>query len=159
MKVLLIAVGKVRSLFSAPIAEYEKRLRRYYSFDVLELKEQPSHQVSGPEQVREEEGTRILARLPTGYDLVALHREGESWGSERLSIYLANLALQSRTGVAFAIGGAFGLSEDVLQRSNRHLSLSAMTLPHEMARLVLTEQLYRAGTIARGEPYHKGGGG
>jgi 23S rRNA (pseudouridine1915-N3)-methyltransferase len=159
MKVLLIAVGKVRSLFSAPVAEYEKRLRRYYSYDVLELREQPSHQVSGPEQVKEEEGKRILARLPAGYHLIALHREGQGWSSERLSNHLSNLALRASPGVAFAIGGAFGLSEDVLQRSNDQLSLSAMTLPHEMARLVLTEQLYRAGTIARGEPYHKGGGG
>jgi len=159
MKMLLIAIGKVRALFSAPIAEYEKRLRRYYPFDVLELREQPSHQVSGPEQVMAEEGKRILTRLPAGYDLIALHRQGESWSSERLSHHLADLALHSRAGVAFVIGGAFGLSDDVLRRCNHHLSLSAMTLPHEMARLVLTEQLYRAGTIARGEPYHKGGGG
>jgi 23S rRNA (pseudouridine1915-N3)-methyltransferase len=158
MKVALIAIGKVRALFADPIAEYEKRLRRYHSFEAIEVREQPSHQTSGPEQVKEEEGKRILARVPAGFDLVALHREGESWGSVRLSHYLSDLALQARPGLAIVIGGAFGLSDEVLRRSDRRLSLSAFTLPHEMARLVLTEQLYRAGTIARGEPYHKGGG-
>jgi 23S rRNA (pseudouridine1915-N3)-methyltransferase len=158
MKVALIAVGKVRSLFAAPVAEYEKRLRRYHSFEAIEVREQPSHKASGPEQVKDEEGKRILARVPPGYELVALHREGESWNSTRLSLYLSELALQSRAGLAFVIGGAFGLSDEVLRRSDRKLSISAFTLPHEMARLVITEQLYRAGTIARGEPYHKGGG-
>ncbi len=158
MKVALIVIGKARALFAGPIAEYEKRLRRYHSFEAIELREQPSHQASGPEQVKDEEGTRILARVPAGYELVALHREGENWSSTSLSSYLSNLALRSRPGLAIAIGGAFGLSDAVLRRSDRKLSLSAFTLPHEMARLVLTEQLYRAGTIARGEPYHKGGG-
>ncbi len=158
MKVALIAIGKARALFAGPIAEYEKRLRRYHSFEAIELREQPSHQASGPEQVKGEEGKRILARVPAGYELVALHREGENWSSASLSNYLSNLALRSRPGLAIAIGGAFGLSDEVLRRSDRKLSLSAFTLPHEMARLVLTEQLYRAGTISRGEPYHKGGG-
>jgi 23S rRNA (pseudouridine1915-N3)-methyltransferase len=159
MKVTLAAVGKVKGLFADPIAEYEKRLRRYYSFEVVEIREHPSHQASRREEVMAEEGRRILSRVPTGHQLVALHREGDSWSSERLSRYLSDLALQSRPGAVFVIGGAFGLSDEVLARSAHRLSLSAFTLPHEMARLVLTEQLYRAGTINRGEPYHKAGGG
>jgi 23S rRNA (pseudouridine1915-N3)-methyltransferase len=159
MKVTVLAVGKVRRLFAEPIAEYEKRLRRYFSFEAVEIREHPSHQASGREEVMQEEGKRILGRVPDGFELIALHREGTAWSSEQLSDYLSDLALHSRSGVALAIGGAFGLSDEVLRRSNHRLSLSAFTLPHEMARLILTEQLYRAGTISRGEPYHKGGGG
>jgi 23S rRNA (pseudouridine1915-N3)-methyltransferase len=155
MKVLLAAVGKVRGPLAAPIEEYERRVRRYYSLEVAEVKEHPSHQASGPEEVRAQEGERLLARVPAGLEVVALHREGRLWSSERLSRYLEELALRSSPGAAFVIGGAFGLSQPVLERANHQLSLSGFTLPHEMARLVLTEQLYRAGTIARGEPYHK----
>lgn len=158
MKVLLVAIGRARGLFADPIAEYEKRLRRYFSFEAVELREQPSHQASGPQEVMEEEGKRILARVPPAYQMVALHRGGESWSSEELARHLAEAGVRAVPGVAFVIGGAFGLSPDVLRRATRQLSLSAFTLPHEMARLVLTEQLYRAGTISRGEPYHKGGG-
>lgn len=159
MRVSLAAVGKVRGIFADPIAEYEKRLRRYFTFDVAEIREHPSHQASGREEVMLEEGKRILQRVPTGFEIVSLHREGTAWSSERLAGYLGDLALHSRPGVVFVIGGAFGLSDEVLARSQHRLSLSAFTLPHEMARLIMTEQLYRAGTIARGEPYHKAGGG
>ena len=76
--------------------------------------------------------------------------------SRELAAYLEGLAVQSAPGVAFVIGGAFGLGPEVVDRSGKRLSLSSMTLPHEMARLFLAEQLYRAGTILRGEPYHKG---
>ena len=159
MKLLLLAIGRVKGAFAEPVAAYEARLRRYFPFEVIELKEQPSHQASGRAEVMAEEGKRILARVPAGYRLVALHREGEGWSSERLSRWLAEGAVNGVPGAAFAIGGAFGLADEVLDRADQRLSLSNLTLPHEMARLVLTEQLYRAGTIARGEPYHKGGGG
>jgi 23S rRNA (pseudouridine1915-N3)-methyltransferase len=79
--------------------------------------------------------------------------------SPGLTRYLEKCALDSVREVAFLIGGAFGLSPDLIAEADRRLSLSGLTLPHEMARLVLAEQLYRAGTISRGEPYHKGGGG
>jgi 23S rRNA (pseudouridine1915-N3)-methyltransferase len=159
VKVQLLAIGRPRALFADSIEEYERRVRRYYSFEAVELKEQPSHQASGPEAVMAEEGKRILDRVPAGFEIVALDRAGEGWGSERLSRYLSELGVRSSPGVAFVIGGAFGLAPEVLSRASVRLSLSAFTLPHEMARLVLTEQLYRAGTIARGEPYHKGSRG
>lgn len=155
MKVLLLAVGRTRGSLAAPIAEYQQRIRHYYSFEAVEVKEQPSSSASGPDQVREEEGQRLLARVPAGQEVIALHREGKGWSSERLAEYLAELALRSSPGAAFLIGGAFGLSDEVLRRADHRLSLSDFTLPHEMARLVMTEQVYRAGTISRGEPYHK----
>lgn len=155
MKLTLVVVGRARRLLAAPIAEYETRVRRYFSLEVVEIKEHPAHHASGAAEVVDEEGKRILSRLPTGHEVLALDSRGESWSSERLAEHLAALALSARPGLAFVIGGALGLSPAVLNRADRHLSLSAFTFPHEMARLILTEQLYRAGTILRNEPYHK----
>lgn len=154
MKVLVISVGRVRGDLADAVAEYEKRAGRYFQFEAIEVKEQPARG-SDIARVMEEEGNRLLARVPAGFEVIALHREGKGWSSERLAGYFSDLALRAVSGVAFVIGGAFGLSDEVLSRADHLLSLSAFTLPHEMARLVLTEQIYRAGTIARGEPYHK----
>ncbi len=156
MKVLLLSVGRVRGALAAPVAEYEGRVRHYFSYESMEVREEPFRKGGDAERVLGEEGKRLLVRAPDGYELVALTREGAQWSSERLSGYLSDLALQGRAGVAFVIGGAIGLSAEVVRRATHRLSLSAFTLPHELARLVLVEQIYRAGTIARGEPYHKG---
>jgi 23S rRNA (pseudouridine1915-N3)-methyltransferase len=156
MKLHVLAVGKPRGPLAAPIADYESRVRHYFGFEAVEVKEQPFRRGGRVEQVVEEEGRRLLGRLSPGHELVALHREGKGWSSERLADFLAEAAVNGAPGVSFAIGGAFGLSPEVLDAARRHMSLSELTLPHELARLVLAEQLYRAGTIARGEPYHKG---
>lgn len=102
------------------------------------------------------EGERLLSRVPPGVEVAALTRDGTPLSSRGLADWLQELAVGGHPGVAFLIGGAYGLHGDVLSRARRRVSLSAMTLPHEFARLVLAEQIYRAGTIARGEPYHKG---
>lgn len=156
MKLALLVVGKAKGPLAAPIEEYERRARRYYPLEVIEVREHPSHQAGSPAEVMAEEGRRLLARVPQGMAIVALDRRGTTWSSEELSAYLAKLALHASPGAAFLIGGAFGLSDEVLARADRLLSLSAFTMPHDLARLVLAEQLYRAGTISRGEPYHKG---
>jgi 23S rRNA (pseudouridine1915-N3)-methyltransferase len=155
VKVQLVAVGRMRGPAAAATAEYEQRLRRYFSFEPHEVREEAMRQGGTPKRVRDEEGKRLLARVAGGLEVVALDREGCSWSSLELARYLSDLALHGRAGAAFVIGGAYGLSDAVLGAATHRLSLSAMTLPHELARLVLTEQLYRAGTIARGEPYHK----
>jgi 23S rRNA (pseudouridine1915-N3)-methyltransferase len=155
VKVQLVAVGKVRGPLAASIQEYEARVRHYFPFQASEVREEPARRQTPAAQVMREEGKRLLARVAPGLEIVALHRGGAAWTSERLSRYLAQLAVQAQPGAAFLIGGAYGLSDEVLGSAQRLLSLSAFTLPHELARLVLAEQLYRAGTIARGEPYHK----
>lgn len=154
MKVMLVAVGRPRGLLADPIAEYERRASRYFQFQPVEVKEQPSRRGDAG-AVMAEEGKRLLARVPAGVEVIALHRTGRSWASDELASYLSELSLRASPGVAFVIGGAFGLSEEVLGRADHRLSLSAMTMPHELARLVMAEQIYRAGTILRGEPYHK----
>lgn len=152
----MVAVGRVRGVLADAIGEYERRVRRYFSWDSLEVREERFRGVGDENRVRVEEGDRLMNHVPRGAEIVALHQGGESWSSETLADYLTALPLRGASGVAFLIGGAFGLSERCLQGSNRLLSVSSFTLPHEMARLVITEQLYRAGTIGRGEPYHKG---
>lgn len=156
MKVTVAAVGKVRGMLADALAEYETRTRRYFAFDAAEVKEEPYRRSGDAGRVRDEEGKRLLARVPQGAQVVALHETGKQWTSVQLADYLSGLAVQGSPGAAFLIGGAYGLSDEVLARAAVRLSLSAMTLTHELARLVLTEQLYRAGTIQRGEPYHKG---
>lgn len=156
MKVVLVSVGRLRGALAEPVAAMEERVGRYFSFESVEVKEEPAGRGRPPEQVMGEEGARLLARVPHGCEVVALDRLGRGWSSLDLSRYLEELALRSAAGAAFLIGGALGLSEAVIERADHRLSLSPLTLPHELARLVLTEQLYRAGTILRGEPYHKG---
>jgi 23S rRNA (pseudouridine1915-N3)-methyltransferase len=158
VKLLVVAVGRLRGPLAAGVEEYERRARRYFSLEVEEVKEETASRGRTPEQVMAEEGQRLLARVPAGIEVVALHRKGSPWSSERLAHYLGEMGLRSGPGAAFVVGGALGLSPEVLDRASRLLSLSALTMPHDLARLVLLEQLYRAGTMLRGEPYHKGTG-
>ena len=155
MKIVLAVVGKAGKTFADAIADYEKRAARYWPFEVVEVKAVKAG--SKPDDdVRAAEAEALLERLPRDVEVVALTRVGERWSSDQLSTYLQALALRSSPGVAFVIGGALGLGEPILRRAKHRLALSSMTLPHDMARLIMAEQLYRAGTIARGEPYHKG---
>lgn len=156
MKVCVVAVGRPRGTLAEAIADYERRAGHYWRLDVVEVQAGVRGGSPDAEAVRAAEGERILERLPEGLDVVALTRGGRGTGSEELARDLQRRAVEAHPGVAFVLGGAYGLADAVLERALRTLSLSAMTLPHEMARLVLAEQLYRAGTILRGEPYHKG---
>lgn len=155
MKVSLIVAGKAGPLVADAVAEFERRASRYWTLDVIEVKEERGRKGAAEEQIRDAESRRLLERVPKGAEICCLTRDGTFMSSADLARYLENLAVQGKSGVAFLIGGALGLSEDILQQSDRTLSLSAMTLTHELARLMLAEQLYRAGTIMRGEPYHK----
>lgn len=156
MKIVLAAVGKARGPAAELIAEYEARAKRYFPLEVAEVKEEAFRRPGDAARVRDEEGKRLLARVPTGVEIVALHETGKAWTSQQLADWLAGLAVRGSPGAAFVVGGAYGLSDEILQRARHQLSLGAFTLPHELARLILAEQLYRAGTIQRGEPYHKG---
>ncbi|MDA0330135.1 MAG: 23S rRNA (pseudouridine(1915)-N(3))-methyltransferase RlmH [Gemmatimonadetes bacterium] len=153
---MVVVVGRVRKDLSAPVREYEKRAARYWKLEVIEVAGGGPGRDTAPDAVRDAEADRILARIPSELEIVALTREGQGMDSRELAGYLEQHGVRSSPGVAFVVGGAFGLGRAVLERARKALSLSEMTLPHEMARLLLAEQLYRAGTILRGEPYHKG---
>ena len=156
MRLQILAVGKPRGVIAEGIRDYETRAARYFSLETAEVREEPYRREGDATRVREAEGHRLLERVGQGLEIVALHETGRQWASPRVAEYLQALALDAAPGAAFLIGGAYGLSDAVLSGARHTLSLSAMTLTHEMARLVLAEQLYRAGTILRGEPYHKG---
>jgi 23S rRNA (pseudouridine1915-N3)-methyltransferase len=156
MKVLLLCVGGIKGPLESGIRDLEGRAGRYWRFQVQEVPSGAGRKAS-PENVRRGEEERLLARLEKeAGKVVALTREGKRLGSRDLADLMAEWSLRSVPGVTFVVGGAFGLGRGVLDRATLHLALSSMTLPHEVARLVLTEQIYRAGTILRNEPYHKG---
>ncbi len=158
MKITLFCVGKATGPVGSAISEYEDRVRRYWRFESIELKAGTgkTRRPPDPEFVKGKEEERILARIPEGGDVIALTRAGRALDSKGLARLLEEKALRSTKHLSFVIGGAHGLGEGVLGRASLKLSLSAVTLPHEIARLLLAEQLYRAGTILRNEPYHKG---
>jgi len=158
LKLWLVSVGRPGRVLEPAIEEYETRVRRYWSFESVEVKEERAGRGLTDGAIRDAEAERLLKRVPNGVELVALTRTGEAWSSERLSRFLQDAAVKSVPGIAFVIGGALGLGDAVLHAAQRQLQLSTCTLPHDLARLVLAEQLYRAGTIARNEPYHKGSG-
>lgn len=154
MKIIVAVVGRARHPSLGPAAlDYEKRALRYWPLEVREVREEPSRSVSAV-QVREREGDRLLDAVPERAHLVACDPGGTEMTSEAFSAWLQR-ERERGVDVCFVIGGAHGLSESVRKVARTRLSLAPWTLPHEMARLVLAEQLYRAGTIVRREPYHK----
>lgn len=156
MKVHVVSVGKPSGLLDAPIREFETRAGRYWKLEMVEVGPERASKNRPVEEIMAAEAERIRAAVPEGAEMVAVTRTGKAWSSRDLARYLNELAVRGSAGASFVLGGAYGLDADLLRDASRRLSLSAMTMPHELARLVLAEQLYRAGTIVRGEPYHKG---
>jgi len=155
MNLLIIAVGKIKEdYWLAAQNEYLKRLSPYVKLQVTEVSaEKLDGSVSDDEAMRRE-GERILRQVPEGATLIALDKSGRQFPSEKFSEMLEDVAGHGAP-VALVIGGAAGLHASVLERAQKKLSLSEMTLPHELARVFLLEQIYRAVMIARGKPYHR----
>jgi 23S rRNA (pseudouridine1915-N3)-methyltransferase len=154
MSLRLVAVGRVKhGALRESCEEYAKRIRRYDALVIDEVKEAGRPDAEALRASRME-GESILRILPGPDVIIALTRGGEAISSTELADQMRNWRDAARTAT-FVLGGSFGLSEEVLTRAHWHMSLSSLTLPHDVARLVLLEQLYRAHTILRGEPYHK----
>lgn len=153
MTVTVVVVGRSRGPLAPAVEAYEERAGRYWKLNLVEVR--AGAPGDDPDEVRAAEAGRILAQLPEHASVVALTRTGKGMTSRGLARWLQKHAAEARD-TAFLVGGAWGLGPQVLGRATRRLSLSPMTLPHELARLLLLEQLYRAGTLVRGEPYHKG---
>ena len=152
MKLRVVAVGRDRSgVFAPGVAEYLRRIERYARIELVEVPEARRH--AGTPQAKVEEGQAILAKLGARDRVVALALGGEEPTSEALARKVKTWVEAARD-VALVVGGSDGLSDAVLARADERLALSRLTLPHQLARLVLAEQLYRAFTILRGEPYH-----
>jgi 23S rRNA (pseudouridine1915-N3)-methyltransferase len=154
MRLVVAVVGKARNAaLSEAIREYETRAARYWPLDVHEVREERATGGS-IERVKEREGERLAERIPARAQTVVCEQGGRALDSAQFADLLQRTREEDRD-LAFVIGGAFGLTADVSARATLRLSLAPWTLPHEIARLVLVEQIYRAGTIVRGEPYHK----
>ncbi|RSL29338.1 23S rRNA (pseudouridine(1915)-N(3))-methyltransferase RlmH [Salibacterium salarium] len=159
MQIQVISVGKIKEKYiNQGIAEFEKRLQAYCKLTIDEVSdEQAPEQMSDKElrQVKKKEGERILNKIkPTQY-VFALDIKGEQWSSEQLANEMEKLSVHGKSQFTFVIGGSNGLSEDVLKRADKKLSFSKMTFPHQLMRLILLEQMYRAFKIQKNEPYHK----
>jgi 23S rRNA (pseudouridine1915-N3)-methyltransferase len=153
MRLTVAVVGKPRNAaLAAAIRDYETRAARYWPLDVHEVREERA-KAGDSTLVRKREGERLAERIGSAR-VVACDISGKSFTSEQFAEWLRTERDRDRD-LAFVIGGAFGLSDDLLAASSARISLAPWTLAHELARLVLAEQLYRAGSIVRGEPYHK----
>lgn len=156
MKFTIVAVGKLKERFWADAcAEYLKRLQPYARTSVKEIVDVDPGRAGGVSAARDKEGTAILAALPATTHVILLAIEGKQRSSENFSQRLDTLALNGTSDIAFVIGGSDGVSDAVRARANETLSFGPITLPHNLARVVVLEQLYRAQKISHGEPYHK----
>lgn len=159
MNIQIIAVGKLKEKFMADgINEYLKRLGPYAKVQVVEVPDEKAPETMSEaeeEQVKNREGERILAHIKPDTHVIALAIDGSLWSSEELAQQIDRLGTYGRSQLAFVIGGSNGLSAAVLKRADQKLSFGRLTYPHQLMRLVLTEQVYRAFKIIRREPYHK----
>jgi 23S rRNA (pseudouridine1915-N3)-methyltransferase len=155
MKIVLIQVGgTVDHYLKTGVDEYVKRLKHYTSFEIIELRDQKNASKMSKDELRLKEGKDLLAKLNSGDFVVVLDEVGKQCSSEEFATFIQAKMNQACKRLVFIIGGAFGFSEDVYQRANQKLGLSKMTFSHRMIRLLFVEQLYRAHTILRNEPYH-----
>lgn len=156
----LICLGKLNAAYcAAGVAEYQKRLSAFCNFRIIELPEELIREKNASaaviEKALDKEGTAILNSVRKGAAIVALCVEGKPISSEDLAAFVADRALQGAGDIAFVIGSSHGLAPKVKQAAALKFSMGRITLPHQLARLVLTEQIYRAFTINNGIKYHK----
>jgi len=159
MKIKIITVGKLKEKYlKQGIEEYAKRLSRYCKLEMIEVADEKAPETLSSiemEQVKEKEGQRILSKVSDQDYVFALAIEGTQLSSEEFASTIDTLTTRGKSQFVFIIGGSLGLSTDVLKRSNEKLSFGRLTYPHQLMKLVLTEQIYRCFRINNGEPYHK----
>ena len=159
MKIDLITVGKIKETFYRDaIQEYTKRLSKYCKIDIIEVPDEKTPDNASilvEQQIKEKEGNRILGKLSSDSYVIALAIEGKNPDSVELSSMIDSLGIGGVSHIQFIIGGSLGLSPEVLKRADYKLSFSRMTFPHQLMRVILLEQLYRAYRIMHNEPYHK----
>lgn len=150
MPIAIVCAGRLReSCWQQAAAEYQKRMTRYNKLEIIEVPDQPE----GP-QAMKKEGEAMLGHIRPDDHVVALCIDAPQWESPQLAAFFREREMLPGR-VVFVIGGSLGLHEDVLRRANRRLSMSRMTFPHQLARVMLLEQIYRAHKINAGERYHK----
>ena len=155
----IICVGKIKENYlKDAITEYSKRLSKYCKLEIIELDDEKAPEnLSDKEMlmIKEKEGKKILSKIKDNSYVIALAIDGKNLSSEELADTINNLGVRGNSHIVFIIGGSLGLSDEILSRANYKLSFSKMTFPHQLMRLILLEQVYRAYRINSGEPYHK----
>ena len=155
MKISLFFVGKTSfDYLEKGISEYEKRIKRYVDFEIKTVKDIKAGKNMPAKIVKQKEGEQVLKQLKNSDYLILLDEKGKQFSSREFAKFIDNKTVTGTKQLVFLIGGAFGFSEAVYKRANEKLSLSKMTFSHQPVRLLFTEQLYRAFTIIKGEPYH-----
>lgn len=159
MNVTILAVGKIKeSFYREALAEYLKRLGRYCRPEIIEVADEPVPEGASSAQeelIKEKEAKRILKRLRDNSFVITLEIAGKKYDSEKFAEKLEDLALGGKSQLVFVIGGSLGLHASVSKRADLKLSFSDMTFPHQLMRVILAEQIYRAFRIINGSPYHK----
>lgn len=159
MKITILCVGKVKEKFYREgIAEFTKRLSRYCKLEIIETADEKTIEDASETEktiIKQKEGTRILKNIKDDAYVICLCIDGKQLSSEELSKKVETLGIQGVAHICFVIGGSLGLSDEVLKRADFKLSFSAMTFPHQLMRVILLEQIYRAYRIMNHEPYHK----
>ena len=159
MNITLITVGKIKEkYFKFAISEYQKRLSRYCKLDIVEVSDEKTPDNASEvlqDQIKEKEAERILKYIKDDSYVIALAIEGEKTDSVKFAEHIEKLGIMGKSNLCFVIGGSLGLHRSVLNRSDEKLSFSDMTFPHQLMRVILLEQIYRAYRIINGEPYHK----
>ncbi len=159
INITLITVGKIKEkYFTDAIAEYSKRLSRYCKLSIIELKDEPTPDNPSENEkqaVLKKEGARILEKIPKSCFVVPLCIEGKQKSSEELADFIQKTATDGNNEIVFIIGGSMGICDEVKNKADFKLSFSKMTFPHQLMRVVLLEQIYRAFNIADGGKYHK----
>ena len=159
MTIKIICAGKIKErYFSDAVNEYKKRLSRFVQLEINEIAdEKAAEQLSDAEkeQIKIKEGRRILSKVDDGATLIAMAIDGKQLSSSEFSKEISRLMGEGKSKICFAIGGSLGLSNEVLSRADYKLSFSKLTFPHQLFRVILLEQIYRAFKIMNNEPYHK----
>lgn len=159
MKNSIIAVGKLKEKYlSQAVSEYGKRLGRYCILNIVEVSDEKAPENTSEtekKQILDAEGERILSHVRDGAYVIALAIEGEAVSSEEMAGIIESCMNTGKSHIQWIIGGSLGLSEKVLKRSDRQISFSRLTFPHQLMRVILLEQIYRSFRIIRNEPYHK----
>lgn len=159
LNIYIICVGKIKERYLREgLEEYRKRLSAYAKIEVREVDDERAPEnlsEKEAEQIKRKEGERILSALPKSSYVIALAIEGKMLSSEHLAEHIEELGVLGKSDISFVIGGSLGLSDTVLSEADMKLSFSKMTFPHQLMRLILTEQIYRAFRIIKGQPYHK----
>ena len=158
MNINIVAVGSIKEkFFKDAVLEYAKRLSRYVKLNIIEVKDEKTPAMASAleeEKIKEVESERILSKLTNSY-VVALTIDGKKYSSEELAKRMEKYDILSKGNLSFIIGGSLGLHKSVIDRADEKLSFSEMTFPHQLMRVILLEQIYRAYRIRNNEPYHK----